>query len=424
MANPYNRIKQKTAEIFGQQIVDKADAMTHQVMADMLAKEIGKDVDELVDAMVAKTPEALLYRDRLRREIINEFANEAKTGEEPNLERAVRRAIEENDSNLIVQRQQPARNYVGEAAMRTVGMSREELEQRIAQISGFVKMMTGVANNAALAIMSDALDKITDKRSKESYLEQPRRPHPRYRQKVKQLFSKALSERDNYRRNLLYPGEQSLRFFRLSDMPEESRRRYNVMTDAQYFEFWEGTGALAYQKSQPLIGSLHNKFRLSLERHNVPCAVQVAWGLVAANVLELAVVIWQRAMRSAHGALDGILKQDVLEQFYQPFSLRNVSLRWQQALTQLAPETSGYKLDSDEERNIQLGVEQLMELWVSPDLPFDSTIHAVEGFSDDIFATKGFAKKTMRELAEMRNKAVSDLRQQFAEERRMLSGDK
>ena len=95
MANPYNRIKQKTAEIFGQQIVDKADAMTHQVMADMLTKEIGKDVDKLVDAMVAKTPEALLYRDRLRHEIINEFVNEAKTGEEPNLERAVRRAIEE-----------------------------------------------------------------------------------------------------------------------------------------------------------------------------------------------------------------------------------------------------------------------------------------------------------------------------------------
>ena len=300
------------------------------------------------------------------------------------------------------------------------GVTMDELERTVAQVAGFVKMMTGMSNNAALAIMGDALDKITDKRSRESYREQPYRPHPRYRQRVKQLFNQALQERDHYRRHLLYPGEQGVRFFRVSDMPEAARRKYGVLSNQAYFEFWEGTGSLAYQRSQPLIGSLHNKFRLSLVKHGVPQPEQVAWGLVAANVLELSVVVWQRAMKSAHEAFEGLLTQDFVEQLYSPFSLHRVSQTWQKAITLMAPEVQGYKLNDTDERNIQLGVEQLMELWISPDLPFDSTIQAVEDFSDDIFRTQGYAKKAMRELADMRNAAVNDLRQQFDEERRML----
>lgn len=300
------------------------------------------------------------------------------------------------------------------------GVTVAELERTVAQVAGFVKMMTGVANNAALPIMIDALNKIADVRARDDYEREPWHPHPRYRQRVKQLFNQTLQERDHYRRQLMYPGEQGIRFFRMSDMPEETRRKFGVLTDQAYFEFWEGTGSLAYQKSQPLIGSLHNKFRLSLVKHGVPQPEQVAWGLVGANVLELAVVVWHRAMKSAHEAFDGLLTQDFVEQLYRPFSLHRVSQAWLKAITLMAPEVQGYKLDDADERNIQLGVEQLMELWISPDLPFDSTIRAVEDFGDDIFRTQGFAKKAMRELADMRNAAVNDLRQQWDEERRML----
>lgn len=290
------------------------------------------------------------------------------------------------------------------------GMTEEELNKRVAQVAGFVKLMCGVANNAALVIMIECLNKIADKRSKDSYRERPYRPHPRYRQKVKQLFSEALRERDQYRLRLLYGSSQGIRFFHLGDMPAESRRKYGIISDEQYFEFWEGTGSLAYQKSQPLIGSLHNKFRLSMLNHRVPNPEQVAWGLVGANMLELAVVTWQRAMRSAHEAFDGVLTEEFVQRLYYPFSLEKVSQRWQQALELMAPETKGYELDEVEERNIALGVEQIMELWISPDLPFDSTIQAVDDFSDDIFSTRGQAKKAMRELAELRESAIEEFR--------------
>lgn len=276
------------------------------------------------------------------------------------------------------------------------GMTIEEIEYRIAQCIGFVKMMTGVANNAAINIARDCHDKLKE--------------HPRYRQRVKKLFKTAIiDEYKHYQRNLTDPGADMVRFFRLADMPEEARRKYGAVTDAQYFEFWEGTGALAYQKSQPLIGSLRNKFRLSMLNHGVSNADIVAWGLVGAVVLELAVTVWQHAMRSVYKQCDGILTMEQVKKIYAPFSMERLSVAWQRSLIELAPETYDYDLNAQEERNVALGVEQLQELWVSADLPFDATIKAVEDFTDDIFSTKGNAKKTIRELSEMRNDAVREM---------------
>lgn len=276
------------------------------------------------------------------------------------------------------------------------GMTVEELEKRVAQCAGFVKLMAGVADNAAIAIMRDCHDHI--------------RKHPRYKHRVKHLFKAAIiDEYKRYRMILANPRPDMIHFFNLSDMPDSARKKYGAVTDAQYFEFWEGTGALAYQKSQPLIGSLWNKFRLSMQSHGVPHADLVAWGCVGAAVLELAVTVWQRAMKSVHEACEGILTMEQVEKIYAPFCMVRLSAAWQRALKELAPETATYKLDDVEERNVAMGVEQLMELWISADLPFDSTIRAVEDFSDDIFSSKGYAKKAIQELAEMRNNAVKEL---------------
>ena len=79
------------------------------------------------------------------------------------------------------------------------------------------------------------------------------------------------------------------------------------------------------------------------------------------------------------------------------------------AMLLMAPDCDGYKLESDEERNIAYGLEQLRELWVSSDLPFDATIAAVEDYDEDIFRTRGEAKKSIRELSEMRNDARREI---------------
>lgn len=53
-------------------------------------------------------------------------------------------------------------------------------------------------------------------------------------------------------------------------------------------------------------------------------------------------------------------------------------------------------------------ISVVRELWISVDLPFDSTIAAVEDFDKDIFRTRGEAKKSIRELTEMREDARKD----------------
>lgn len=114
-----------------------------------------------------------------------------------------------------------------------------DLEHRICQCSGFVKMMTGVANNAALMVMAECIDKIADKRWEGSYAVLPHHPHPAYKGRVKQLFNIVIKERNFYRIALRCPMPGEIRFFCLSDIPEEARKKYGVITDEQYFEFWE-----------------------------------------------------------------------------------------------------------------------------------------------------------------------------------------
>lgn len=411
MANQFNFIKKKTTEIFGKRITKEAEMLADQMMADILNRELGEHIDTLVDMMIRGIPEASIYRYSIKREVINEFVNMAKTGIEPNLERAVRRAIKGHDDNTNQQRKN--RDFVGGTRRTLTTEQIKNLERTIAQCAGFVKMMCGVSVNCAVTIAKNALDKIADVREASEYEGKPWTPHPNYKKyRVKGLFNQYENEKRNYYSYLLHPATGEVRFFDLKDMPEEARHKYKTMTNREYFEFWKSTGAHAYLKSQPLIGSLHNKFRLSLLNHGVPYPELVAWGLVGASVLELAQETWQRSMRSVQEACENLLFIQDIERIYKPFSPQRMSLAWQRALKELSPEADTYKLDDQEERNIAYGLNQLRELWISTDLPFDATIQAVDDYSDDIFATKGYAKKAMRELAEMHEDAIRDLEEQ------------
>ena len=74
----------------------------------------------------------------------------------------------------------------------------------------------------------------------------------------------------------------------------------------------------------------------------------------------------------------------------------------------LAPETEPIKLDTLEEKNIDLGRRQLMEAWLDPELLYSSTSETVEDY-DEIFRTKGFQKKVLREIAEVREETLKNL---------------
>lgn len=315
----------------------------------------------------------------------------------------------------------PQRNYVGRRVMTQE--ENQQLTVLVGQMSGFVKIMMGVADNCALLVMRYAHDKISDLRDSESYKERPRRPHPNYRHKAKMLFRKALEESVTWRTRLLNPSRDEVRFFHVDDIQPDARKKYGEMTDQEYFEFWQATGSRAYTECFPLVTSLWDKFRLSMQAHGIGHADQTAWGLTALTVLQLSVDSWNSTLLSVNDAMERRLSPAFMERIYRPFLLSRVADLWEQALIALSPETADYKLDSREERNIELGIRQLREKWISPTTPFDSLSGAVEDY-DDIFRTKGEMKKAMREIGELRDIAVRNAERSRREELQHAAGGK
>ena len=258
----------------------------------------------------------------------------------------------------------------------------EQLDHQLSGAASMVKLACGVGNNAAYAVMLTAHDHI--------------KMHPNYRHEVKRLYRQAFTMFRQREGQLLH--RTTNRFFHVADMTPEVRKKYGNITDAQYFEFWQGLGALAYREGQPLITSLHNKYRLSLLGHGIALPDIVAWPMTAQACLELACTLYNAAVRSC--AEEYHLPIGPLRDLFAPFSLRPVADVWNKALTLTDPKADTYDLNEGEKRNIQLGLEQLEELWANPKFLYNSAFTATEDF-EDIFRTKGENKKALREIGEI-----------------------
>jgi len=275
-------------------------------------------------------------------------------------------------------------------------MSNDELQKAVGNAAAVTKLVTGVGNNAAWIVMLEGYDAA---RRCRSYRRSLKGGHT-----VGWYFKRAVNLFHEYERNLLKA--QTNRMFHLADMNEEVRRKYGDISDDEYYEFWKGVGGVAYAKTKPMITSLWNKYRLSLQSHDIRDSEHIAWVMTAQAALDLAGAMYESAMKECETGYR--LPRFVLNQVFGQFSLREVSKAWMQALILLTPETEPLKLDPIEERNIDLGLQQLMEAWMEPELLYSSTSEAVEDY-EEIFATKGFKKKVLREIAEIKDETLAEL---------------
>lgn len=188
-------------------------------------------------------------------------------------------------------------------------------------------------------------------------------------------------------------------------MGEATRKKYGDITDRQYFEFWQGMGAYAYQETRPLVTSLWNKYRLSLVNHKAAYPDLLAWPMVGMAVLNLACSIHEHAVEEACRCLP--IDNHIVKHIFVQLSLRRVLAEWVKALDLTDP-TVHYDLEPTEQRNIEIGVTQLAEAWANPDLLYDSSSNAIPDF-DEIFRTKGEMKKSLREIAEMKSRTQEEL---------------
>jgi hypothetical protein len=275
-------------------------------------------------------------------------------------------------------------------------MNNQELQRAIGNAAAVTKLVTGVGNNAAWLVMLDGYDAA---RRCRGFKRSMKGGHM-----VGWYFKHAVNLFHDYERNLLRASTN--RMFHLADMNENVRRKYGDITDDEYYEFWKGVGAVAYAKTKPMITSLWNKYRLSLVSHNIKDAEHIAWVMTAQAALDLAGAMYESAMKECETGYG--LPRRLLNQVFGQFSLRQVSNAWMKALILLTPETEPLKLDTVEEKNIDLGLQQLMEAWMEPELLYSSTSGAVEDY-EEILATKGFKKKVLREIADIKAETLAEL---------------
>lgn len=258
-----------------------------------------------------------------------------------------------------------------------------------------VKLMTSVGNNVAWLVMLDAYDHA--------------KRHYRFFQSVKGggrvswHFKKAIDAYKDYERRLLRATEN--RMFHVDDIADERRRMFGNISDEQYLEFWKGVGGVAYQQAKPLITSLWNKYRVPLARRSIRDAEHTAWPLTAKSVLDIAGAILEYTYKDCD-AMN--IPRAVANTVFGQFSLKKVSDMWEKAVYMMEPSLETLDLDPIETRNIEIGIEQLLQKLVSPDIIYSSTLGSIEDY-DEIFATKGFQKKVIREISEARADAINSL---------------
>ena len=265
----------------------------------------------------------------------------------------------------------------------------EELQRRMAAAAGLIKFICGVANNAAWLVALEALDHARRCRD--------------YRGNVKYRFNQSVAAYHDYERNLIH--NKNNRMFCVADMTPDIRKKYGNITDREYYDFWTATGAQAYTKTKPMITSLWNKYRLSLQSHNVKESEHLAWVMTATAALELAVNLYKRAIKDIVESYK--LPRHLVEYVFSQFSLEPVRKRWNDAMLLLSPHVD-YTISGMEERNIVHGLEQLQEAWTDTSVLYDSASETVAEY-EEVFRTPGEQKKVMREIAGIKAETEANL---------------
>lgn len=257
-----------------------------------------------------------------------------------------------------------------------------KISQGLYDMSATMKLHCGIANNAALIIMVDALDVV--------------KKHPRYKHRAKQLFKESLRLRDAYERRLRYDENG---FFAIKGLPAHVRELYaDGVGMGDYFDFWTGLGSRAYVVTKPFVSALTHKYYRSLVAHGVKDAEYLAIGLTACAALALAVNTYEMAIRSECERFG--VPERFAHKHFSDLSLRRVELAWADALAALEPRAIQDVLSEDEVRNIHLSINDIERRWHDFNNYKETMSDTADAFSD-MFRSDEVRETVMRATREM-----------------------
>lgn len=263
---------------------------------------------------------------------------------------------------------------------RWVGHNKEFMEAVSAVLSN-LKIYFGAINNSLYLHLGQALMSLNDLNLKSD----------------KRLVKKVWQEWKQYENTLKY---SDLKYFDLDTLPADARAKIGEhATNEDYFDYWLASGGEPYRLSLPLVNCLTNKYKLLLESNGVKSPENKAPLMSILSLLANQLESHEESVKLGAKHL-GIRVQD-MKGAIAPFRLQRVHDAWWHLMRHVIPELKDITPTELEQKNIDMTLEQLFRLMNTEDFLFSGVSKATEDY-DDFFRTKGNMKKTLQEIAEVR----------------------
>ena len=181
-----------------------------------------------------------------------------------------------------------------------------------------------------------------------------------FKQGVKKGLNGYISEMKIKRAQLLYPPHGSTRMFHVGDFNKSTLMKFREgITDEEYYDLWESQGLVAHAKNKTLINSLIWKLQKSFNERGDKNAEVLALLCAGEAIIRLCLVHHNEKMKVFRDQ-DGYGLEDV-HRCFEMFNIAKAAHQWHIALNSLDHNICEKLCEILDERNVVIGLKQIME---------------------------------------------------------------
>ena len=181
-----------------------------------------------------------------------------------------------------------------------------------------------------------------------------------FKQGVKKGLNGYISEMKIKSAQLLYPPHGSTRMFHVGDFNKSTLMKFREgITDEEYYDLWESQGLVAHAKNKTLINSLIWKLQKSFNERGDKNAEVLALLCAGEAIIRLCLVHHNEKMKVFRDQY-GYGLEDV-HRCFEMFNIAKAAHQWHIALNSLDHNICEKLCEILDERNVVIGLKQIME---------------------------------------------------------------
>lgn len=279
--------------------------------------------------------------------------------------------------------------------MGAIGKSATVMDAEDGAMCAILKGRIAPLYSLARYICYDAIDKVKEAGE--------------YRHEVKRHVKQYMAEMEKRRKAMIDPPEGRRSFFSVKTLSEKTRARFRAdITDEEYFELWEYTGAVAFNKIHAEIYALQWKYEKALKARNAKKAKIIAWLLTASSIIrmyEVEFIELMNTFKRTFGYPDIVLKN-----FFEPFEPKMQLTLWDKIVECYGSILTPILAECLDERNVEIGLTDIVQKIGRTEETYRLARTAVEE-NPELFRSKKAWREQLAEIDEL----VEDLETGYRE---------